>query len=100
MSRISDVVKQDHRELQDMHQQILNASDDSVADTWANKVWCPSPAHLGRLRQLTLTLTQFNWALARYEAAEELVVYPALEGYMDGGKVIADKDRAENKDVS
>src|SRR5690348_587812 len=58
MSRIIDVIKEDHRELEKYYNNIMNAKDDDEATRWQN---------------------QFTWELARHSIAEELVVYPAFE---------------------
>lgn len=75
---VSDAIKHDHREIEQYYDQIINATD---ADT--------------KTRYQNL----FTWELARHSIGEELVVYPALEKYVDGGKAMADKDRQEHKKV-
>jgi hemerythrin superfamily protein len=80
MARISDVVKHDHRELEQFYKNILNATDDETKTRWQN---------------------QFTWELARHSVSEELVVYPAMEKHLgDKGKSMAEKDRQEHKIVS
>lgn len=75
---VSDAIKHDHREIEQYYDQIINATD---ADT--------------KTRYQNL----FTWELARHSIGEELVVYPALEKYVDGGKAMADRDRQEHKKV-
>ncbi|KIR67354.1 HHE domain-containing protein [Cryptococcus bacillisporus CA1873] len=75
---VSDAVKHDHREIEQYYDQIINATD---ADT--------------KTRYQNL----FTWELARHSIGEELVVYPALEKYVDGGKAMADRDRQEHRKV-
>ncbi|PGH05650.1 hypothetical protein GX51_02810 [Blastomyces parvus] len=78
MVRISEAVKEDHRLLREYHDKIINAGDEETGTRWGN---------------------QFTWELARYTVAEELVVNPALESYMDHGKIMADKDRREQHEI-
>jgi hypothetical protein len=78
MTAISDAIKQDHRELEEYYNNILNAKDHDQQTRWQN---------------------QFVWELARHSLAEELVVYPAMEKHVKGGKEMADKDRAEHQVV-
>ena len=78
MSRISDVIKHDHRELEEYKDNILNASDDDTKVRWQN---------------------QFTWELARHSIGEELVVYPVLEKAVTNGKAMADHDREEHNEV-
>ncbi|KFY21560.1 hypothetical protein V493_07297 [Pseudogymnoascus sp. VKM F-4281 (FW-2241)] len=79
MSRISDAIKKDHRELEQYYRNILNAKDNDEATRWQN---------------------QFTWELARHSIGEELVVYPAFEKQLgQQGKQMADKDRAEHQTV-
>ncbi|KAG8919388.1 hypothetical protein FRC00_011417 [Tulasnella sp. 408] len=73
---ISQDVTQDHRELEEYYSKYQAATTEKEQNQWAN---------------------QFRWELARHSAAEELVVYPALEKYLgEEGKRIADSDRAEH----
>ncbi|KAI1908746.1 hypothetical protein LOZ61_005376 [Ophidiomyces ophidiicola] len=78
MSCISDVIKKDQQEMRNNYQHIIEAQDNETKERWGN---------------------QFVWELARYTVAEELIVYPALESHMDHGKIIADKDRNENRQI-
>lgn len=43
----------------------------------------------------------FTWELARHAVAEDLVVYPAMERYLEGGRgrEVAEKDRQEHQGV-
>lgn len=43
----------------------------------------------------------FTWELARHSVAEELVLYPAMERYLEGerGREMAEKDREEHQTV-
>ncbi|KAL7418637.1 hypothetical protein Q5752_007095 [Cryptotrichosporon argae] len=75
---VSDVITHDHRELDEYYNNILGASDDDARARWQN---------------------QFTWELARHSIGEELVVYPAMEEHVVGGKALADHDRAEHNKV-
>ncbi|KAL9111948.1 MAG: hypothetical protein Q9187_007852 [Circinaria calcarea] len=75
---ISDAVKHDHCELEEYYDKIVNATDDATKVRYQNA---------------------FTWELARHSISEELVVYPALEKYVNGGKNLAEKDRAEHQVV-
>ncbi|KAL4805672.1 hemerythrin HHE cation binding domain-containing protein [Aspergillus unguis] len=75
MSRISDAIKKDHRELEDYYSKILSAPSDKEKTQWQN---------------------QFTWELARHSIGEELVVYPVFEKNIPDGKAMADKDRKEH----
>lgn len=78
MTRISDVIKTDHRELEDYYHKILNAATDKEKTQWQN---------------------QFVWELARHSIGEELVVYPVFERELPDGRAMADKDRSEHNTV-
>ncbi|PGH13684.1 hypothetical protein AJ79_03533 [Helicocarpus griseus UAMH5409] len=78
MVRISEAIKNDHRLLREYHDLVLNSPDTDSSTRWGNK---------------------FTWELARYAVAEELVVYPALEGFIDHGSIMADKDRREHQEI-
>lgn len=79
MSRISDAIKKDHRELEQYYKKIIGAQDDDEATRWQN---------------------QFTWELARHSIGEELVVYPAFEKKLgDKGQQMAKKDRDEHQAV-
>jgi hemerythrin superfamily protein len=80
MSRISDVIKHDHREIEEYYQNIRNANDDDSKTRWQS---------------------QFTWELARHSIGEELVVYPAMEKYLgEDGKSMAEKDRRGHQVVT
>ncbi|WBW71658.1 HHE domain cation binding protein [Schizosaccharomyces osmophilus] len=79
MSRISDVVFKDHRELQDQYKKIKTAKDADTAIRWQN---------------------QFVWELARHSIGEEIVVYPKFKKYLgEVGAELAEKDRNEHQIV-
>ncbi|KAJ5175674.1 uncharacterized protein N7482_001551 [Penicillium canariense] len=77
-SRISDTIKQDHREIESYYNNIINATDETEKVRWQN---------------------MFTWELARHSIGEELVVYPAFEKYVSGGVDLANKDRKEHQAV-
>ncbi|KAJ5601707.1 hypothetical protein N7510_011241 [Penicillium lagena] len=76
--RISDAIKQDHREIESYYEQIVGTSDETEQTKYQN---------------------QFTWELARHSIGEELVVYPAFEKYVTNGVEIANKDREEHQSV-
>lgn len=78
MTRVSEHIIHDHRELQYDKDRILNATSDDEQIRWRN---------------------QFTWELARHSIAEELVVYPAMEKHIPNGRAMADKDRSEHMRV-
>ncbi|EXJ85447.1 hypothetical protein A1O1_05811 [Capronia coronata CBS 617.96] len=75
---IMSVIKHDHSELKQFYVKIKEAKDDDTKTRYQN---------------------QFTWELARHSIGEELVVYPAMEKYVDGGKDMAQKDRDEHQKV-
>lgn len=75
---IFSVIKHDHSELKQFYDAIKEAKDDDTKVRYQN---------------------QFTWELARHSIGEELVVYPAMENYVDGGKDMAQKDRDEHNKV-
>ena len=75
---ITDVITHDHAELDEYYHNILNAKDKDTKVRWQN---------------------QFVWELARHSIAEELVVYPAMEKFVQNGKQMADNDRAQHNEV-
>jgi hemerythrin-like domain-containing protein len=79
MSTLSDVIKHDHRELEEYYDNILKASSPDEKVRWQN---------------------QFTWELARHSVGEEIVVYPVLEKQVSGGQQLADRDRAEHAKAS
>ncbi|KAK8203604.1 hypothetical protein M8818_005254 [Zalaria obscura] len=76
--KVSEGITHDHRELEEYKNNILSAKDNDDKVKWQN---------------------QFTWELARHSIAEELVVYPAMEKYVPGGKDMAEKDRDEHQTV-
>ncbi|KAJ5808442.1 hypothetical protein N7474_009711 [Penicillium riverlandense] len=76
--RISDAIKQDHREIESYYEQIVGTSDETEQTKYQN---------------------QFTWELARHSIGEELVVYPAFEKYVSGGVELANKDRQDHQSV-
>ena len=76
--RISEAIKQDHREIESYYERIINSSDGDEQTRFQN---------------------QFTWELARHSIGEELVVYPVLEKMVSGGAEIANKDREEHQKV-
>ncbi|KAK0755998.1 hypothetical protein N5P37_011275 [Trichoderma harzianum] len=78
MSRLSDVIIKDHRDLEDYYNRITQSSD---------------------LDEQTRFQNQFVWQLARHSIGEELVVYPLLETLPDNGHQIAEKDREQHQKV-
>jgi len=76
---ISDLVKHDHRELEEYYSKIVDPGSDHDTKTRYQN--------------------QFVWELARHSIAEEIVLYPAMEKYLPGGKEMADKDRGEHSKV-
>ncbi|KAG9051306.1 hypothetical protein FS837_009573 [Tulasnella sp. UAMH 9824] len=78
-STISEVVIQDHREIEECYGNYRTATSKEKKEQWAN---------------------QFRWELARHSVGEELVVYPAFEKYLGAeGKQIADADRADHLEI-
>jgi hemerythrin superfamily protein len=76
---ISDAIRHDHAELKQYYDTIVSAADNDTKARYQNL---------------------FVWELARHSIGEELVVYPAMEKYVEDGKSIAEKDRAEHNRVS
>ncbi|KAJ5581368.1 hypothetical protein N7450_007669 [Penicillium hetheringtonii] len=75
---ISDTIKKDHREIENLYHNILTSSTDKEKIQWQN---------------------QFTWELARHSIGEELVVYPQFEKKLSDGQKMADKDRQEHLSV-
>ncbi|KAK9388450.1 hypothetical protein V1515DRAFT_567100 [Lipomyces mesembrius] len=75
-SHIIDTVKQDHRDIENCHESIINSDDFDTRTRWAN---------------------QFVWEVATHSIGEEIVLYPAFEKYLQDGQAVADKDRAERQ---
>ncbi|CAO3574515.1 unnamed protein product [Mortierella alpina] len=78
MGRVSAAVIQDHREVEEYYNNMVNASTIDEKTRWQN---------------------QFTWELARHSVGEELVLYPAMEKHLPNGKEMADKDRQEHQKV-
>ena len=78
-TRVSELIKNDHRELEDAYNRILSAKTNDDKERWQN---------------------QFTWELARHSIGEELVVYPQMEKVLNNGKTMADHDRHEHQIVS
>ncbi|KAE8139751.1 hemerythrin HHE cation binding domain-containing protein [Aspergillus pseudotamarii] len=77
-TRVSDLIKNDHRELEDAYNRILSVKTNDDKERWQN---------------------QFTWELARHSIGEELVVYPRMEKVLNNGKAMADHDRHEHQIV-
>lgn len=75
MSRISDTIKQDHREIESYYEVILSTQDADKQTRYQN---------------------MFTWELARHSVGEELVLHPAMENYIRDGFEAAEKDRREH----
>ena len=79
MRTISDAVTEDHRELEEYYQTIVDSTDTDTQTRYQN---------------------QFVWELARHSVAEELVLYPIMEKVLGAeGKAKADHDRKEHHSV-
>ncbi|OAA44801.1 HHE domain containing protein [Metarhizium rileyi] len=80
MSTISQAIIDDHRELEQYYNEVVNnANDHDHQQRFGN---------------------QFVWELARHSVGEELVVYPAMEKYLGAkGKEMAESDRREHHTV-
>jgi hemerythrin superfamily protein len=77
-SHIIDVVKQDHRDIEKCYDSILKADNNDTRTRWAN---------------------QFVWEVARHSVGEEILLYPAFEKHIQGGKAVANEDRTEHQTV-
>ncbi|KAK5202546.1 hypothetical protein LTR41_011704 [Exophiala xenobiotica] len=75
---IGGTIKHDHAELKEYYDKIMNSDDHDTQTRYQN---------------------QFTWELARHSIGEELVVYPAMEQYVENGKEMAEKDRIEHNRV-
>jgi hypothetical protein len=75
---VAQAIQHDHRELEQYYHKIVNAKDDDTKTRYQN---------------------QFIWELARHSIAEEIVIYPAMEQYVDGGKEAAARDRMDHNVV-
>ncbi|KAK2009903.1 HHE domain-containing protein [Colletotrichum eremochloae] len=76
--RLTDAIKEDHRELEAYHKHIITSTDMNEQARFQNI---------------------FIWEVARHAISEELVVYPVLEKHVADGKALADRDRAEHQTV-
>lgn len=80
MRTITDAIKDDHRELEEYYQNIVNSTDTDTQTRYQN---------------------QFTWELARHSVAEELVLYPCMIQMLGAsGKAKVDHDRKEHHSVS
>lgn len=78
MPSISESIIDDHRELDEYYEKILDASDNDTKTRYANLL---------------------TWELARHAIGEELIMYPAMEKHIPDGKKLADHDREEHANV-
>ncbi|KAJ5773783.1 hypothetical protein N7457_008679 [Penicillium paradoxum] len=78
MVRVSEAIKDDHRKLESYYNIIVNSDDEDEQTRFQN---------------------QFTWELARHAVAEELVVFPAIEKHVPGGKAKTDDDRREHSTI-
>ncbi|KAK4183018.1 hypothetical protein QBC35DRAFT_444175 [Podospora australis] len=62
MATITEAITQDHRELENCFNEIVNSTDLDHQQRWGN---------------------QFTWELARHSVGEELILYPAFEKHME-----------------
>jgi hemerythrin superfamily protein len=80
MSTISDAIKEDHRELEEYYNEVINSTDHDHQQSYGN---------------------QFTWELARHSVGEELVVYPQYEKLMGSkGVELLENDRRDHHRVS
>ncbi|KAK9492580.1 hypothetical protein V1508DRAFT_355398 [Lipomyces doorenjongii] len=75
---IIDAVKRDHRDIEKCYDSIVKADNNDTRTRWAN---------------------QFVWEVARHSVGEEILLYPAFEKYIQGGKAVANEDRSEHQTV-
>ena len=76
--RISEVIKRDHRDLEQAYNNIVNAKSTEEKVKWRN---------------------QLTWELARHSIGEEILVYPRIERMFSHGDFLADRDREEHLTV-
>lgn len=78
---LTEVITGDHRDLEKYFKIVVDSKDIEEQERYGN---------------------QFIWELARHSVAEELIVYPAMERYMENnaGKQHAEKDRKQHHAVS
>jgi hypothetical protein len=75
---VSDVVKEDHRELEDYYSKLTSLTDHD---------------QLARYQNL------LTWELARHSVGEELVLYPFMERVLPNGLELTSKDREDHQKV-
>ena len=76
--RISEVVRRDHRDLEEAYNKIVSATTTDEKVKWRN---------------------QLTWELARHSIGEEILVYPRIERLFSHGDFLADRDREEHLTV-
>lgn len=76
--RISEIIRRDHRELEEAYHNIVDAKTTEEKVQWRN---------------------QFTWELARHSIGEEILVYPRIERLFSHGDFLADRDREEHLKV-
>lgn len=77
-SRISEVIKRDHRDLEEAYNNIVNAKTTEEKVEWRN---------------------QLTWELARHSIGEEILIYPKMEKLFSHGDFVADRSREEHLTV-
>ncbi|KAJ5160923.1 uncharacterized protein N7482_007927 [Penicillium canariense] len=70
MSRLTDAISADHRELQAYYDRLVNSDDPDEQTRFQN---------------------QLTWGLARHVVGEELVLFPALDRYLGEGEATSDR---------
>ncbi|KAF7532799.1 hypothetical protein G7054_g7625 [Neopestalotiopsis clavispora] len=75
-SKISQVIQEDHRQLEYCYRRIKDAQDADEKSRFQNA---------------------FIWELTRHSISEELVVYPEIENRISGGQAIANEDRQQHQ---
>ncbi|KAI3329216.1 hypothetical protein HD806DRAFT_530615 [Xylariaceae sp. AK1471] len=77
--KVSQAIQEDHQQLKDYYNRVVNSKDSDEQERYGNA---------------------FIWELSRHSIAEEIVVYPAFaRDIQNGGRSIADKDRAQHQDI-
>jgi hemerythrin superfamily protein len=76
MSDIIDLIKTDHRELEDYFGRYKSASNMEEGKKWFN---------------------QFLWEICRHSVAEEVVLYNMMESINDRGKELGEKSREDHR---
>ncbi|KAK8016697.1 hypothetical protein PG993_014886 [Apiospora rasikravindrae] len=74
-NKISEAVKNDHRKLEAYYVRMTKSDDPAYQEEWQNA---------------------FIWKLSRHSIAEEIVLYPNLERYIEKGNYMASQDRHEH----